>query len=243
MFSCTHTLYMYHLPQSNRTALHLVFLTCSWWAMWSKHISSSDTLKRPDCHHHIFLFKSPFKASYFCPLTWIPHLGDHHHYPPVLILLPKSPFCHPVSLCLLALSDHPQQHIIQYLFTCLSRPTYCILFSMQYSSTLFFPLPPLPSFRAPPSSARRPCTSGRLSCYHPLFSPIPWSLFWFQTPFSWSIGLSLANDSEVVWTVVDSLLEGQLPHIPLIYSSLHWLMGRGVMGQPFIVEEAWPENK
>lgn len=112
-------------------------------------------------------------------------------------------------------------------------------------SVLFFPpLLPLPSFHAPPSSARRPCTSGRLSCYHPLlFSPIPWSLFWFQTPFSWSIGLSLANDSEVVWTVVDSLLGGQLPHIPLIYSSLHWLMGRGVTGQPFIVEEAWPENK
>lgn len=133
-----HTFIHYHIPQSNLTALHLVFLTCSWWVIWSKHISSSDTLKRPDCHHHIFLFKSPLKASSYCPLTWIPHLGDHHHYPPVLILLPKSPFCHPVSLCLLALSDHPQQHIIQYLFTCLSRPTYCILFSMQYSSTLFF---------------------------------------------------------------------------------------------------------
>lgn len=141
-----HTFIHYHLPQSNLTALHLVFLTCSWWVIWSKHISSSDTLKRPDCHHHIFLFKSPLKASSYCPLTWIPHLGDHHHYPPVLILLPKSPFCHPVSLCLLALSDHPQQHIIQYLFTCLSRPTYCILFSVQYFSTLFSPSSPTPLF-------------------------------------------------------------------------------------------------
>lgn len=142
-------LYITTPPQSNLTALHLVFLTCSWWVIWSKHISSSDTLKRPDCHHHIFLFKSPLKASSYCPLTWIPHLGDHHHYPPVLILLPKSPFCHPVSLCLLALSDHPQQHIIQYLFTCLSRPTYCILFSVQYSSTLFFPSSPTPLFPRP----------------------------------------------------------------------------------------------
>lgn len=75
-----------------------------------------------------------------------------------------------------------------------------------------------------------PPPRGRLSRYHPLLllvSSIPWSLFWFQTPFGWSIGPSLEKDSEVVWTVVDSLLGGQLPPIPLIYSSLHWLMDRG----------------
>lgn len=109
-----------------------------------------------------------------------------------------------------------------------------------------------PSFISPfsntPGSSRSPLSSetshtgSRLRCYHPLSSD-PWSLFRFQTPFSWSIGLPSAQDTEVVWTVVDSLFEGQLPDIPLIYLSLHWLMEREVTGQPFIVEGAWPENK
>lgn len=95
------------------------------------------------------------------------------------------------------------------------------------------------------STVRPPTPCGRLLCYHHplLFASIPWSLFRFQTPFGWSIGLPSVNGSEGVWTVVDSLLEGQLPHIPLIYSSLHWLMEKGVTGQAFIVEEAWPKRQ
>lgn len=127
---------------------------------------------------------------------------------------------------------------------------------------VFHPLPPkkytstlsLSSVHSPTTSplslyAPSPVTpphpaSSRLPCYHsPFSSSIPSSLFRFQTPFGWSIGLCLANDSEVVWTVVDSLLEVQLPYIPLMYSSLHWLMERGVTGQPFIVEEAGTEKQ
>lgn len=142
------------------------------------------------------------------PLIWILHLRDHQR-PPCR--------CHPVSLSPLLLSDHPQQHISHYLITYLQ-------------AYLLHPLPALLPFLPPPR--------GRLSRYHPLlllllFFPIPWSLFWFQTPFGWSIGASLENDSEVVWTVVDSLLGGRLPPLPLIYSSLHWLMDRGVQRSTF----------
>lgn len=95
-----------HLCQSNQCTLH---------------ISRSDSIQKPDCCRHTFLFKSSFKTSSCCPHTWIPHLWDHHRSRPVL--LPKSPFCHLVSICLLVLSDHPLQHIIQCLITCLRRPT------------------------------------------------------------------------------------------------------------------------
>lgn len=138
------------------------------------------------------------ELKYDRPLIWILHLRGHQRHPCR---------CHPVSLCPLLLSDHPQQHISYYLITYLQ-------------AYLLHPLPALLPFLPPPC--------GRLSHYHPLLlSPIPRSLFWFQTPFGWSIGPSLENDSEVVWTVVDSLLGGQLPPLPLSYSSLHWLMDRG----------------
>lgn len=138
--------------------------------------------------------------------SWILHLKDHQCHPCQ---------CHPVSLCLLQLPDHPQQYIIHYLITYLQ-------------AYLLHPLPTRLPFL--------PSPRGRLSCYHPLLllvSPIPWSLFWFQTPFGWSIGPSVENDSEVVWTVIDSLLGGQLLLIPLIYSSLHWLMERGCQRSTF----------
>lgn len=41
-------------------------------------------------------------------ILWIRHLRDHQCH---------LCWCHPVSLCLLLLSDHPQQHIIHYLIT------------------------------------------------------------------------------------------------------------------------------
>lgn len=135
-------------------------------------------------------------------ILWILHLRDHQCHPCR---------CHPVSLCPLLLSDHPQQHIIHYLITYLQ-------------AYLLHPLPARLPFLLPPHA--------RLSGYRPLLSPIPWSLFWFQTPFGWSIGPSFENDSEVVWTVVDSLLGGQLPPVPLIYSSLHWLTDRGGQRSP-----------
>lgn len=51
------------------------------------------------------------------PLKVTP-LRDHHHHPSVLMLYPQSPSYHPFPL--FALLDHPQQHIIQYLITCLT---------------------------------------------------------------------------------------------------------------------------
>lgn len=178
-------------------------------------------------------------------LLQIPHLGDHHHNLPLLTLLPLKV----LSVTLSLLAHWPPQTTHSNISSSIWLLVWLLVTHPLLSSSLCnIPIPflsplPLPNFFFFPL-CETPHTSSRLSCYHPLlFSPIPWSLFRFQTPFGWSIGLSLANDSEVVWTVVDSLLEGQLPHIPLIYSSLHWLMERGVTGQPFIVEEARAENK
>lgn len=167
-----------------------------------------------------------------------------------------------LSPCLssVASPDHPQQQIIQYLclITCYTssplsfQPPTHPLSPLQNIPALFLNLSsvhssttsPLSLSLYAPSPVTPPHVSSRLPRYHPPFSSsIPSSLFRFQTPFGWSIGLSLANDSEVVWTVVDSLLELQLPYIPLIHSSLHWLMERGVTGQPFIVEEAGTEKQ
>lgn len=143
------------------------------------------------------------------------HLGDHHHN-----LLPKSPLCHSVSLYMLASQDHPKLKIIRYLITC---PITCYT-SLPLSTIFQSPLLLLRSLYP----ARPPTPAADCRAIMPLlFSPIPLSLFRFQTPFGWSIGLSLANDPEVVWTVVDGLLEDQLPHIPLMCSSLHWLMEKG----------------
>lgn len=143
---------------------------------------------------------------------------------------PMSTFFRPPTA-----TDHPlSDYLSDYLYIHL-------LSSLQYSRTLSICSPPylcLPSWVRPPT----PVADCRAIIPF-LFSPIPWSLFRFQTPFGWSIGFSSVNESEVVWTVGDSLLEVQLPHIPLIYSSLHWLMEKGVTGQPFIVKEARPENK
>lgn len=60
--------------------------------------------------------------------------------------------CHPVSLCPLLLSDHPQQHISHYLITYLQ-------------AYLLHPLPALLPFLPPPR--------GRLSRYHPPPPPPP----------------------------------------------------------------------
>lgn len=166
-------------------------------------------------------------------------LRDHHHHPSVLMLNPKVLPITPLP-CSPCQTTHSNTSSSIWLLVWQANFLYAPLpLSVQYSTTFPLLLSPLPPHRR----ATRTTAAG---CRAILLSPSvqsPGRSFGFPTPFSWSIGLCLVNESEVVWTVVDSLLEGQLPHIPLIYSSLHWLMERRVMGQPFIVEEAWPENK
>lgn len=109
-----------------------------------------------------------------------PHFGDIH--PP--LLLPQSPFRWP-------LPDHPRRHIIRYLITC---PITCYTSSPLCNIPVLF-LPPLLGSPRTPHHQQADCRARLLSF------PIPWSLFRFQTPFGWSIGLSLCKR---LWSGLDS---------------------------------------
>ena len=130
--------------QPNLTTLHLLFdfFATSWWVIWSKHTSKSDTLRLSPAHFNLNP-PHPLKLS-----PTLPHFGDIH--PP--LLLPLSPFRRPVSPCLLAFARPPAatyHPVSDYLSDYLLH----ILSSLRYSSTLPPSSPPAPP--GPPNTRKQ----------------------------------------------------------------------------------------
>lgn len=68
---CGKYIYIFKCLDFSFCYLLLTRITCTHHLCFSNlcilYISRSDSIKRPDCGHHTFLFKSAFKASSCCP--------------------------------------------------------------------------------------------------------------------------------------------------------------------------------